>query len=48
MGCGATDEFGWKAVEPPTYFYDFHATAIHLLGVDHERLNVYHTSIRRR
>jgi hypothetical protein len=45
---GATDELGWKAVDKPTYSYDFHATALHLLGIDHERLTFYHNGIQRR
>ena len=45
---GATDELGWKAVDKPTYSYDFHATALHLLGIDHERLTFYHNGIERR
>ena len=45
---GATDELGWKAVEQPTYSYDFHATALHLLGIDHKRLTFYHNGINRR
>ena len=44
----ATDELGWKAVDKPTYSYDFHATALHLLGIDHERLTFYHNGIERR
>ena len=35
---GATDEFGWKAVENPVDVHDLHATLLHLLGLDHERL----------
>ena len=35
---GATDEFGFKAVENPTSVHDLHATMLHLLGLDHERL----------
>ncbi len=45
---GATDELGWKAAVNPTYSYDFHATALHLLGIDHERLTFYHNGIQRR
>ena len=45
---GATDELGWKAVTNPTYSYDFHATALHLLGIDHKRLTFYHNGIQRR
>ena len=45
---GATDDFGYKAVENPVHWHDFHATVLHLLGIDHERLTFYHNGIRRR
>ena len=45
---GATDEIGWKAVENPVTWPDFHATVLHLLGIDHERLKYYHNGIERR
>jgi len=45
---GATDEFGYKAVEKIATVYDFHATILHLLGLDHERLSFYHNGIERR
>lgn len=35
---GATDEFGFKAVENPVSVHDLHATILHLLGIDHKRL----------
>ena len=35
---GATDEFGFQAVENPVHVHDLHATLLHLLGLDHERL----------
>ena len=35
---GATDEFGYRAVESPFKIHDLHATMLHLLGVDHRRL----------
>lgn len=35
---GATDEFGWKAVEGKVHVHDLHATMLHLLGFDHTRL----------
>jgi hypothetical protein len=35
---GATDEFGWHAVENKVYVHDLHATVLHLMGIDHERL----------
>ncbi|MEN8714482.1 MAG: DUF1501 domain-containing protein [Verrucomicrobiales bacterium] len=34
---GATDEFGFKAVENPVSVHDLHATILHLLGIDHKR-----------
>lgn len=34
---GATDEFGFKAVEHPLQIHDLHATILHLLGFDHEK-----------
>lgn len=37
---GATDEFGYKAVENRVEIYDLHATMLHLLGMDHTRLTV--------
>lgn len=45
---GATDEFGYQAVENVTTIYDLHATILHLLGLDHERLSFYHNGIERR
>ena len=45
---GATDEFGYKAVESVATVYDFHATILHLLGMDHQRLTYYHNGIERR
>jgi hypothetical protein len=45
---GATDEFGYQAVEKVATIYDFHATILHLLGLDHERLSFYHNGIERR
>jgi hypothetical protein len=35
---GATDEFGFRATENPVHVHDLHATILHLLGLDHERL----------
>ncbi len=45
---GATDEFGYRAEEHRTTIYDLHATILHLLGLDHERLSFYHNGIERR
>lgn len=38
MAYGATDEFGFKAVENRVHVHDLHATALHTLGIDHTRL----------
>jgi hypothetical protein len=35
---GATDDFGFKAVEKPVHPHDLHATILHLMGIDHKRL----------
>jgi len=45
---GASDEWSYKAVEKPTYCYDVHATILHLLGIDHEKLTFRHNGIDRR
>jgi uncharacterized protein (DUF1501 family) len=45
---GATDEFGYAAVEKVSTIYDLHATILHLIGLDHEKLTYYHNGIQRR
>jgi hypothetical protein len=45
---GATDAFGHQAVEKVSSVPDLHATLLHLLGLDHERLTWYHNGIERR
>jgi hypothetical protein len=45
---GATDEWSYKAVENPIEIHDVHATMLHLLGIDHERLTVRQDGIDRR
>ena len=45
---GSTDEIGWKTTDNRVHWYDFHATVLHLLGMDHERLTFYHNGIQRR
>jgi hypothetical protein len=45
---GTSDEIGWKTAENPVDVHDFHATILHLLGIDHERLTFYHNGIQRR
>lgn len=39
---GSTDEYGLRAVEKPVHVHDFHATILHLMGFDHERLTFRH------
>ena len=38
MSYGATDDFGWKAVEKPVHVHDVHATILYLLGIEHTKL----------
>jgi hypothetical protein len=45
---GATDEFGYKAVDKIVTVHDLHATILHLLGLDHKRLTFYHNGLERR
>ncbi|MBI61022.1 MAG: sulfatase [Verrucomicrobiales bacterium] len=42
MAYGATDEFGFKAVENVVHVHDLHATILHLMGFDHEQLTFRH------
>ena len=39
---GATDEFGFHVASDPVHVHDLHATVLHLLGVEHERLTYRH------
>lgn len=48
VAIGATDEIGWKVVDNPVTWNDFHATVLHLFGIDHERMTFYHNGIERR
>jgi hypothetical protein len=45
---GETDEFGYNITENPVHVNDFHATALHLLGLDHEKLTYKHLGRRYR
>ena len=45
---GATDEFGYKSIDQIVTVHDLHATILHLLGLDHERLTYYHNGFERR
>ncbi|MEX0671596.1 MAG: DUF1501 domain-containing protein [Pirellulales bacterium] len=42
---GATDEIGLRAVDKPVHVRDFHATILHLMGFDHERLTYRHAGL---
>ncbi|MFN9552326.1 MAG: DUF1501 domain-containing protein, partial [Pirellulaceae bacterium] len=42
MAYGATDPFGFKAVENKVHIHDLHATILHLMGFDHTRLTYRH------
>ena len=44
----ATDEFSYKAAENVSTVYDFHATILHLLDLNHKRLTYYHNGFERR
>src|SRR5262245_13217472 len=48
MTYGESDEWSYKAVKNVTYCYDLHATVLHLLGIDHEKLTFRHNGIDRR
>ena len=42
LAYGATDEFGYAAVENKVHVHDLHATILHLLGINHEQLTYRH------
>ena len=45
---GTTDSLGYRAEKDPCTIYDFHATVLHLLGLDHKKLTYYHDGTQRR
>jgi hypothetical protein len=45
---GATDAIGLRAAEKPVHIRDFHATVLHLLGLDYERLSYFHNGLDER
>ena len=45
---GQSDDWGYQAAEGKTYCYDFHATVLHLLGIDHKQLTYRQNGIDRR
>jgi hypothetical protein len=44
---GESDDWSWRA-RTPVYCYDLHATVLHLMGIDHERLTYRHNGSDRR
>jgi arylsulfatase A-like enzyme len=38
MAYGKTDDFGFDVVENPVHVHDLHATILHVMGIDHEKL----------
>ncbi|HVI45554.1 MAG TPA: DUF1501 domain-containing protein [Chitinophaga sp.] len=45
---GETDEFGYNITKDPVHVHDFHATVLHLMGLDHEKLTFKHQGRRYR
>lgn len=45
---GQTDEFGYNIIKDPVHVYDFHATVMHLMGINHEQLTFKHLGRRYR
>jgi hypothetical protein len=45
---GESDDFSWRAAKNQTDCYDMHATILHLLGINHEKLTFRHNGINRR
>ena len=45
---GASDEWAWRAAEGKAYCYDLHATILHLMGIDHEKLTFRYSGTDRR
>jgi hypothetical protein len=45
---GVSDEWGFKVAADKVEMYDFNATILHLMGLDHERLTYYHNGLERR
>lgn len=45
---GETDDFSYNVIKDPVHVHDFHATLMHLFGIDHERLTFKHQGRRYR
>ena len=43
---GTTDDYGYNIVDKPVHVHDLHATMLHLMGVDHERMTYKHQGRR--
>jgi hypothetical protein len=48
FGYGASDELGYKAADKVVHSFELHATALHLLGLNHETLSWYHNGLEQR
>ena len=48
MSYGRGDDWGYKNAKGKTYCYDLHATILHLMGIDHEKLSIRRNGIDRR
>jgi hypothetical protein len=42
LAYGATDDFGFRAMHDKVHIHDLHATILHLMGLDHEKLTYRH------
>jgi arylsulfatase A-like enzyme len=42
LSFGSTDNFGMRALENRVHVHDLHATVLHLMGLDHEKLTYFH------
>ena len=42
---GATDDLSWRVTHAPVHTHDFHATLLHLFGLDHRRLTFRHQGL---
>ena len=45
---GSTDDYGYYAAEDKVHIHDLHATILHQLGIDHQKLTFRHNGIDRR
>jgi len=45
---GETDDFSYNVIRDPVHIHDFHATVLHLLGIDHERFTFKYQGLDQR